>query len=225
MTQYVPLGTVTAPADWTLPGGLEIQLETVFAHFNGASASGSFLPTLEIISDSGHTVVQIPMDASVASGSSVEATWAPFLGRGTAGAIRFDTSPQSGDYLVVDTTGSHGVTTTGILLEANNSSGAAVWIHAPSGGILLSSSKSIELSAGGDLQTDAAAGMVLTHPDSIVIQAAGQQIILDTNGVSSPPDQNGGLTVNDSTFVPVFEMRNDGSIHGRASVGAITWDL
>jgi len=79
VAQYVPLGTVAAPASWTIPPSLEIALEAVFAHFDGSGAGGSFLPTLQIVSDSGHTVCEIPMDASVAAGSSVEATWAPFL--------------------------------------------------------------------------------------------------------------------------------------------------
>jgi hypothetical protein len=81
-TQFNPLGIVTAPADWVLPASLQILLKTCFAHFDGTGAAGAYLPTLQILSDSGHTVVEIPQDASVASGSSVEATWAPFLGKG-----------------------------------------------------------------------------------------------------------------------------------------------
>ncbi len=78
-TQISPVGTVTAPSDWVVPNALEITLGALFAHFNGSGAAGDFVPTAQIISDSGATVVEIPMDGTVVAGSSVEATWAPFL--------------------------------------------------------------------------------------------------------------------------------------------------
>lgn len=94
--QYVPLGQSNAPAGWVLPDTLDLVLETVFAHFDGSGAGGSYLPTLQILSDSGHTIAEIPMDASVAAGASVEATWAPFLrGAAAAGAAL---TPQYGIY-------------------------------------------------------------------------------------------------------------------------------
>ena len=77
--QYKPLGTVTAPADWVLPANLELLVKRAFAHFDGTGAAGSFLPTLQVLDDAGRTVLEVPMDASVAAGSSVEASWAPFL--------------------------------------------------------------------------------------------------------------------------------------------------
>ncbi len=85
-TQIAPLGTVTAPADYTIPNAQEITLAAMFAHFDGSAAGTSWVPTLQIISDSGHTILEVPQDASVAAGSSVEASWAPFLRRATAAA-------------------------------------------------------------------------------------------------------------------------------------------
>lgn len=85
MPQYRPLGTVSTPASWTLPASLEIQLEAVFAHFDGSGAAGSYLPTVEIVSDAGDTVVEIPQDSAVAAGSSVEGSWAPFLRAASTG--------------------------------------------------------------------------------------------------------------------------------------------
>ena len=79
MPQYVPLGTVDAPASWTLPPSLQLQLEAAFAHYDGTSAAGAYLPCLKVVSDSGHTVGMYVASASVAAGSSVEATWGPFL--------------------------------------------------------------------------------------------------------------------------------------------------
>lgn len=86
MPQYVPLGTVGTPASWTIPPSLELAVQAVFASFDGTSAAGSYLPTLQILSDSGHTVVEIPQDASVAAGSSVSASWGSFLRGATAAA-------------------------------------------------------------------------------------------------------------------------------------------
>lgn len=85
MPQYLPLGTVSTPATWTLPAGLELAVGSVFASFDGTSAAGAYIPTLQVISDAGATVVEVPQDASVAAGSSVVASWAPFL-RGQAAA-------------------------------------------------------------------------------------------------------------------------------------------
>lgn len=77
--QYKPLGTVNAPADWVLPANLELLVKRAFAHFDGTGAAGAFLPTLQVLDDAGRTVLEVPQDASVAAGSSVEASWAPFL--------------------------------------------------------------------------------------------------------------------------------------------------
>jgi len=79
MPQYLPLGTVNAPAQWTIPSGLELAAQAVFASFDGTGAAGAYIPTLEIVSDGGGTVLEIPQDASVAAGSSVVASCAPFL--------------------------------------------------------------------------------------------------------------------------------------------------
>ena len=85
MPQYRPLGTAAAPATWTLPASLELAVNSVYASYDGTGAAGSYIPTLEVISDAGDKVVSIPQDASVAAGSSVEASWAPFL-KGTTAA-------------------------------------------------------------------------------------------------------------------------------------------
>lgn len=84
--QFAPLGTVSAPADWNIPSNIVLSPSVVFAHFDGTSATGSFVPTLQILSDSGHVVAEIPQDVTVAAGASCEATWAPFLRTQSAAA-------------------------------------------------------------------------------------------------------------------------------------------
>ena len=78
-SQFNPLGSVTAPADWQLPPSLNLLLKNVYASYDGTGAGGSFQPCLQIISDSGHTVGSYPCPTSVAAGGSADVTWFPRL--------------------------------------------------------------------------------------------------------------------------------------------------
>lgn len=69
----------SAPLDYVLPAAVLIQPLTVRAVFDGASAGSGFLPTLQIISDAGLLVAQVPVSSQVASGGSADVTFAPFL--------------------------------------------------------------------------------------------------------------------------------------------------
>lgn len=84
-TQILPVGTLNTPADVTLDANQTITPEVLFAHFNGAGAAGSYVPTVEIISDSGATVLEVAQDSTIAAGTSVEASWAPFLKTASSG--------------------------------------------------------------------------------------------------------------------------------------------
>ena len=56
--------------------------------------------------------------------------------------------------------------------------------------------------------------------------AAGSTAVLLYTGHFSFPQGHFIVYVNDGTTVkPVFRVDSDGTIHGLASVGAITWDL
>lgn len=85
-TQILPVGTLATPADVTLDANQTITAEVLFAHFDGTLAAGLFVPTVQIISDSGATVLEVPQDATVAAAASVEASWAPFLKTASAAA-------------------------------------------------------------------------------------------------------------------------------------------
>lgn len=85
MTQYAPLGEVAAPADWVIPPSLEIVPVAIYAGFDGSTGAAEFVPCLDIISDSGHTVGRYVASETVAANSWAEVSWAPFL-RGGAGA-------------------------------------------------------------------------------------------------------------------------------------------
>jgi hypothetical protein len=84
--QFQPLGVASCPARWVLPPSLEIIPKSVYAVFDGSGASGDFLPTLQITSDSGRVISEVPVGSAVTAGDSVPVTWAPFLRGATAGA-------------------------------------------------------------------------------------------------------------------------------------------
>lgn len=86
MPQYLPLGVQAAPASWVIPDSVVLDLELLFAHYDGSGAAGNYVPAVEITSDSGDTVGIMKMPSTVAAGASVEATWGPFLGASTVAA-------------------------------------------------------------------------------------------------------------------------------------------
>lgn len=79
--QFVaPFATHPAPADWLLTAALTIEPKIAYAHYNGASAAGSFVPCLRLISDSGHVACEAIASETVAAGASADVSW--FLGLG-----------------------------------------------------------------------------------------------------------------------------------------------
>ncbi len=84
-------GPSAAPLDYVVPGAHDISIEMLSAHFDGSAAGVAWLPCIEILSDGGTSCGIIPMDAPVAAGASVEATWAPFL-RGQAASTATGTA-------------------------------------------------------------------------------------------------------------------------------------
>jgi hypothetical protein len=75
--QFQPLGVASTPADWLLPPSLEIIPKAVFAVYDGSGAGSDFLPTLEIISDSGQHIADCPTDSAVVAGASATVSWFP----------------------------------------------------------------------------------------------------------------------------------------------------
>lgn len=84
--QFNPLADESAPAEWSLPGSIEILLKNVYAEFDGSGAAGSFQPTLEILTDSGHVLGSYNSDISVAAGGSADVTFFPHVG-GAASSV------------------------------------------------------------------------------------------------------------------------------------------
>lgn len=75
-TQIIPGGVNAVPSDFTLAASQSFTIGALFAHFDGSAATSDFVPVVQIISDSGHTVLSVPVDSWVGSGGSADASWA-----------------------------------------------------------------------------------------------------------------------------------------------------
>lgn len=105
----VPQAITVNGATYTVPGADTIEPLAASVSYDGSGASGDFMPCLSIYSQDGHLISRTFPQASVAAGASAEVSFIPFVppasGAAAGGGIQFDTEPQSGDWLYVETTG------------------------------------------------------------------------------------------------------------------------
>lgn len=94
-------GPTAVPMTYQVPAGSEIAPVCLTAVFDGTSASGSFVPTLEVVDPSGHVVARVPADTTIAAGGSAECTFAPFLRAQTGAAIIQTTAPPPSGQTIV----------------------------------------------------------------------------------------------------------------------------
>ena len=66
------------PADYVLPPGLDLVLSSVVARFDGSSASGTFIPTLEVLSSDNRVIARVRTDTEFDVGDTGVVTFAPF---------------------------------------------------------------------------------------------------------------------------------------------------
>jgi hypothetical protein len=83
-TQIAGLGTSDAPQDYAVVSSQVFELLAVTATFDGSGAAGDFLPCVEIITDSGHSLGTC-VAGTVTAGDSAEVTFAPFLKAASSG--------------------------------------------------------------------------------------------------------------------------------------------
>jgi len=75
------------PAQYIIPGTLELVVQAIVARFNGAAAAGSFLPCLSVYTQDGRLVARVRPDQELAVGDTGVVTFAPFLRRATGGGL------------------------------------------------------------------------------------------------------------------------------------------
>lgn len=70
--------TVSLPGTYTLPAGLDLELSSVVARFNGAAAGATFIPVLEILSQDDRLMARARPDQEFGIGDTGVVTYAPF---------------------------------------------------------------------------------------------------------------------------------------------------
>ncbi len=136
----VPQSVAAVPFSVTPATGTEAKLITVYAEWNGAAASGNFLPCLAIYDNSGVRLGRVFPSSTVTAGDSAVVTYAPFPGGiGTKAAsgsgYQFNTGTYGadniGDWSLIEYTGTVAQTFT----KPEAMSGGATAIETFSAGI------------------------------------------------------------------------------------------
>jgi hypothetical protein len=137
---------IAAGQGYTVPSAQEITVRAVRAQFNGAAAATSYVPTLQIVGDSGIVVAECPVAAPVAAGASADVSWFPGVKGAAAAAtgtgIQFDVV-NSGGWLDIQTPGT----------------------SSPNGDIILEAGSDIVLSSHDIAGTDRYASLELRQSD------------------------------------------------------------
>ncbi len=72
------------PAEYVLPAGLDLDLQSIVARIDGAGAAGSFRPAIDVLTQDGRLVYRVPADTTYAPGDTGVVTWSPFLAQAKA---------------------------------------------------------------------------------------------------------------------------------------------
>jgi hypothetical protein len=213
------------PEDYVIGGASDIDVLAIMGDWDGSGSGSDFLPVVQFLDAAGQVIAQA-IGAVIAAGGSATVTFAPFLESksvATGGGIQFDTSPQAGDWLYVETDNESG-SPNGYGMEFNDQSGGGIKVESLYGVEVLSAGSdgiSLRDIGTGGAQLFSAVGVFIESGDVFVKadSSGSKTIYLDLSAVGSQ------VKVRNHSLAPIFEIREDGSVHGLASVGAITWDL
>lgn len=206
------LSNDAAPTDYDVPPAQEIVVKLASAMFDGSGASGDFVPVLEVVSPDRKVVGSFPIGAALAAGASAFVSWFPrggaAVGGGGAG-IRFDTFPQVGDWLYVESSGVGSPDNLGISLHSDATSGGVGLTDDGSVGVQISTNGNgplqvIDFGGGGvTVKTEAAS----SNGVSVEVDAAGN---------------TGGIGINDKgqAGIAIFTDTSAGQGNGPLTVTA-----
>lgn len=224
-------GAGDAPRTRETKSSEQLTMLDVVATFDGSAAAGAFVPAVIIESDAGHVVGAFPLQDTLQVGDSATVTFAPFLSGGAAGAIRYVVL-NDGTWLSVEANGADGA---GRAMFFESSGGGEIVFSIPgAAGTFRVTAPLIFFDANGGIFRFYDASLIDAQPD--VFNVLAQEIILSATGGGVETVELGpnvdvelragqSVTINNSVGAPIAEIREDGSWHGRAAVGAITWDL
>jgi hypothetical protein len=246
--QILGWGTQSAPSDRTTKESENFTLLAVNANFDGTAAGSSWVPVIEIISDAGQVVARCVPATTFAVGDSAEVTFAPFLGRDGGGTgIQFDTDPQTGDWLWINTTTTNPTAETSGSETGNWSvgvNGPNVAIGASTGAnpqLFLTSAKEVTIDANtGQLNISSGAGANWTTTggattfttDALSVRSASLfmeataavSLVSDTSDISLSITAGHTVTVYDHLGNPIFRVNENGDLHGKTGK-SLVFDL
>lgn len=176
-----------APHDYTVPSSADFILKAAYGVFDGTLASGNFLPTLEIVSDSGHTIAR-SVGQQVTAGGSAEVSWVPFAPPASSGGGGGITEIEStdGSITVTDPTGptvdltgagggggiQFGVTNSGSFLDVETNTGTIVLQDFSGGTSEFTASGNLELLAGNNVSIFAGSGKNIAASPQLTVTGA-----------------------------------------------------
>lgn len=176
-----------APHDYTVPSSADFILKAAYGVFDGTLASGNFLPTLEIVSDSGHTIAR-SVGQQVTAGGSAEVSWFPFAPPASSGGGGGITEIEStdGSITVTDPTGptvdltgagggggiQFGVTNSGSFLDVETNTGTIVLQDFSGGTSEFTASGSLEFIAGNNVSIFAGSGKNIAASPQLTVTGA-----------------------------------------------------
>jgi hypothetical protein len=112
--EWTQAGDQPAPFDYEVPPGQEVQPYTATATYDGTGASGDFVPTISIYSQSGNLLARVFPPVTVTMGDVAEVTFLPPFGSAA-------TSSSSGGITEIDSS----------TLEVTNGTGPTTEIEIP----------------------------------------------------------------------------------------------
>ncbi len=230
-------GNNTQSLTFTMPGGVAMKVLSVVATINNGAAT-AVTPELTIRDQSGVVIAARKQSSTIPAGDTGTATWALRLdddsaasGGGTSG-IFFDTDPQTGGFLTIETTGFDPVTGNGF--DFNVAGGNdAVW-HNPGGAAFIWETSSFTsemllrdnrwfatLSGGANIDLDQGLGpgfadlnMQLGSTQFDMTEATGvQRHKLATSGFFEVQDHTGDVLFSvDETGATLVKLQTGGTL-------------
>jgi hypothetical protein len=228
--------THAAPLNYQIPGAQEILLKVASANFDGSGAGSAWQPAIQLIGPSGQVLRTFLLSSQLAAGASADVTFFPLGGVGGDG-IKYDVD-NVGDWLSVVATGTGGPSPASIEFDAQNTNGDVTFSKSGGTGTL-----GILSSQNGDLDVEHSG---LTGALNIEQSGGGGMNIFQSgaggfnfSNSSGPFDFNhsgsgdmefdigalsGNVVFTNGALGPVFQINQDGSLHGLTGQ-TLTFDL
>lgn len=206
-------GTGTNSVTFTLPASPRYVVQSVVATINNAAGTDA-TATLTMKDTNGEVIAANAQDDPIPAGGTGTATFALRLA-GNGGGIRFR-KINTGEWLEIVTTGEGG----------DFGGGWGITLVAENKGIVIDAGTSLSIFAdNGDSVIDLEGDLTMEVTGTGLYSNDGPVTVVYSAGATIQLDTGTALTVVDASSSPIFRINENGSIHGRAAVGAITWDL